>query len=87
VSRSLRTKIVHLNLRIEKLRKNPRAFDVPSDPAEGRAAADTMQVSLEGGGDGGRHLSFQLAACRLCKRVLVSQCWIGTYNTVPQRPL
>jgi hypothetical protein len=56
VSRSLHTLIVHLNLRIEKLRKNPRAFDVPSDPAEERAAADIMQVSLVGGGvdgDGG----------------------------------
>jgi hypothetical protein len=50
----LLTKIVHLNLRIEKLHKNPRAFDVPSDPAEERAAADIMQVSLEGGVEGGR---------------------------------
>jgi hypothetical protein len=42
---SLRTHIVQLQLRIEKLRKNPGAFDVPSDPAEERTAADIVQVS------------------------------------------
>jgi hypothetical protein len=42
---SLRTKIVHLQLRIHKLIKNPCAFDVPSDPAEERTAADIVQVS------------------------------------------
>jgi hypothetical protein len=45
VACSLRTHIVQLQLRIEKLRKNPQAFDVPSDPAEERTAADIVQVS------------------------------------------
>jgi hypothetical protein len=42
---SLRTQIVHLQLRIHKLIHNPRAFDVPSDPGEERAARDIVQVS------------------------------------------
>jgi hypothetical protein len=41
----MRTEVVQLNLRIEKLRRIRKAFDVPSGPAEERAAADIMQVS------------------------------------------
>jgi hypothetical protein len=62
----LRSQVVHLQLRIEKLRKDPSAFDVPSDPCEERLAADIVRSqvvhSLEVQLSNAQHENVQLRA-------------------------
>lgn len=56
-ARALRLHIVQLRLRIEKLKQNPGAFDLESDPAEERAAVAVVKSELV------HELELQLAQC------------------------
>ncbi|KAL6763176.1 hypothetical protein V8C86DRAFT_2502357 [Haematococcus lacustris] len=56
-ARALRLHIVQLRLRIEKLKKNPSALDLESDPAEERAAVAVVKSELV------HELELQLAQC------------------------
>ncbi|KAJ9527230.1 hypothetical protein QJQ45_025501 [Haematococcus lacustris] len=56
-ARALRLHIVQLRLRIEKLKQNPGALDLESDPAEERAAVAVVKSELV------HELELQLAQC------------------------
>ncbi|KAJ9525698.1 hypothetical protein QJQ45_003472 [Haematococcus lacustris] len=78
-ARALRLHIVQLRLRIEKLKKNPSALDLESDPAEERAAVAVVKSELV------HELELQLAQCHhdlVELRARVSAC--GQLEVVAQ---